>query len=104
MRASDLNSNFTDARSDGLHRFPVVWIQPLLHAPQLEPSQPSSRAGNARKSLRELPSQMSALSGMGYRSVYKFLYFVATKRAAQLFSGDPSAGSVLQPHSSRNFE
>jgi hypothetical protein len=67
LRTSDLNADFTDAWSDRLHRLPVVWSQSLLYAPQLE-------AGNARKSPRELPSQMSGLSGIGQGSLYKFLY------------------------------
>jgi len=33
-----------------------------------------ARAGNARRSRRELPSQMSGLSGIGHRPSIKFLY------------------------------
>ena len=65
MRASDLNSNFTDTRSDCLHRFPVVWIQTLLHGRNWNPASRRGKAGNARKSPRELPSQISGLSGIG---------------------------------------
>jgi hypothetical protein len=37
----NVNPDLTNARSDRLHRLPVVRIQSLLDAPQLETSQPS---------------------------------------------------------------
>jgi len=55
---ADMNPDLTDSRSDGLHRFPVVGIQCLLDGRR-------AIAGNARRSRRELPSQMSGLSGIG---------------------------------------
>src|SRR5262245_7431422 len=41
MCAGDVNPNFTHSNSDCLHRFPVVWLQSLLHASQLEASKPA---------------------------------------------------------------
>jgi len=45
----DANPNFSDPRTNRLHRFPVIWIQSLLHTPQLETSQPSSKSGKRPK-------------------------------------------------------
>src|SRR5436190_24047253 len=73
MCTSDLNSDFTYAWSDRLHRFPIVWIQSLLHAPQLETGQPSRKSRERPKTPRELPSQMSGLSGIGHASIQVFV-------------------------------
>ena len=65
----DVNPDLTNARSDRLHGFPIVWFESLLDAPKLEARQSSTRAGNARMSRRELPSQMSGLSGIGHVNI-----------------------------------
>ena len=65
-----MNPDLTNARSDRLHRLPVVWIHSLLDASQLETSQPSCESRDARRSRRELPSQMSGLPGISHAPKY----------------------------------
>jgi hypothetical protein len=49
MLTGDVNPDLTNARSDRLHRLPIVGIQFLLHTPQLEASQPTRESRECPK-------------------------------------------------------
>ena len=72
----DVNPDLTNARSDRLHRLPVVRIQSLLDAPQLEASQPSGESRKRSKVTPRVaePDERVCPASVSISSVYKFLY------------------------------
>jgi len=49
------NSDFPNARTDTLHRLPIVGIKATLHAIKLEPGVRRGPSGNARSCATESP-------------------------------------------------
>jgi hypothetical protein len=75
--AGDVDSDLTDAWSDGLHRLPVVRFKSLLRTPQLETSQPPSESRERPKvTPRVAEPDERFVRHRSRPSVYKFLYFM----------------------------
>src|SRR5881394_2233236 len=83
MCTSDLNSDFTYAWSDRLHRFPIVWIQSLLHAPQLETGQPYAQEQGTPEDTARAAEPDERLIWHRSRQYTSVCITLATKRNSQ---------------------
>src|ERR671918_789143 len=82
VRADDVNPDFPDPRTNRFIGFVSLGPGPGCTRRNWKPASRRARAGNARRSARELPSQISALSGIGRVLQYTSFCIIFTTRTA----------------------
>jgi hypothetical protein len=82
VRAADVNPDFPDPRTNRCIGFQSSGSNPRCTRRNWKPASRRARAGNARRSARELASQISDLSGIGRVLQYTSFCIIFTARTA----------------------
>jgi hypothetical protein len=93
---SDVKPDLTNAGSNRLHGFPIVWFKSLLKAPKLEARQPSYEDGKRSDvTPRAAEPDERFVRHSSRLTVYKFLYDASRSRLHNLDNDKINASLTL---------